>query len=245
MTTSFPSRELSCEVCRSSSARFCSHDCAYHHITCVPRISGDVNQTISASPSRRDTTTLQEFQFFQQDEATTWQLNDAGSGGLGQKQMASVSRAVQFPDHLRDYYNSPRQNLDVFSSSNGSQESPPGPSAEVSVGGQAGSSATLIPYSKSMATDAPTTGYGKEIGNASISSKFDPTVGREERVRRYKEKKKNRKFVKKIRYESRKVYADQRPRIKGRFVKRPESSEPTTPPPNNHPDLHGMGCFQP
>uniref|UniRef100_J3MRK1 CCT domain-containing protein n=1 Tax=Oryza brachyantha TaxID=4533 RepID=J3MRK1_ORYBR len=42
----------------------------------------------------------------------------------------------------------------------------------------------------------------------------------EERVRRYREKRKNRKFQKTIRYASRKAYAEARPRIKGRFVKR-------------------------
>ncbi|KAK7381165.1 hypothetical protein VNO78_33692 [Psophocarpus tetragonolobus] len=43
---------------------------------------------------------------------------------------------------------------------------------------------------------------------------------REARVLRYKEKKKARKFEKKIRYASRKAYAEIRPRIKGRFAKR-------------------------
>jgi hypothetical protein len=41
-----------------------------------------------------------------------------------------------------------------------------------------------------------------------------------ERVRRYREKRKNRRFQKTIRYASRKAYAEARPRIKGRFVKR-------------------------
>lgn len=40
-----------------------------------------------------------------------------------------------------------------------------------------------------------------------------------ERLRRWKEKRKNRNFNKKIRYQSRKVCADNRPRIKGKFVK--------------------------
>ncbi|KAK7364970.1 hypothetical protein VNO80_13720 [Phaseolus coccineus] len=40
------------------------------------------------------------------------------------------------------------------------------------------------------------------------------------RVLRYREKKKTRKFEKKIRYASRKAYAETRPRIKGRFAKR-------------------------
>ncbi|KAJ0965590.1 hypothetical protein J5N97_026728 [Dioscorea zingiberensis] len=44
---------------------------------------------------------------------------------------------------------------------------------------------------------------------------------RETSLQRYKEKRRNRLFFKKIRYEVRKVNADQRPRMKGRFVKRP------------------------
>lgn len=48
-------------------------------------------------------------------------------------------------------------------------------------------------------------------------------MDREARVLRYKEKKKNRKFVKTIRYASRKAYAETRPRIKGRFAKRTDA----------------------
>lgn len=42
---------------------------------------------------------------------------------------------------------------------------------------------------------------------------------RTEAVMRYKEKKKSRKFEKKVRYASRKARADVRKRVKGRFVK--------------------------
>lgn len=49
------------------------------------------------------------------------------------------------------------------------------------------------------------------------------TMAREARVMRYKEKRKNRKFEKTIRYASRKAYAESRPRIKGRFAKRTDS----------------------
>nr|UOF76506.1 CONSTANS-like protein [Olimarabidopsis pumila] len=45
-------------------------------------------------------------------------------------------------------------------------------------------------------------------------------VEREARVLRYREKRRTRLFSKKIRYEVRKLNAEQRPRIKGRFVKR-------------------------
>ncbi|KAJ9128878.1 hypothetical protein P3X46_034383 [Hevea brasiliensis] len=44
--------------------------------------------------------------------------------------------------------------------------------------------------------------------------------GREARVLRYKEKRRTRLFSKKIRYEVRKLNAEKRPRMKGRFVKR-------------------------
>ncbi|KAG7029847.1 Protein CHLOROPLAST IMPORT APPARATUS 2, partial [Cucurbita argyrosperma subsp. argyrosperma] len=47
---------------------------------------------------------------------------------------------------------------------------------------------------------------------------------REASVLRYKEKKRTRLFSKKIRYQVRKVNADGRPRMKGRFVRRPNSS---------------------
>ncbi|XP_062233127.1 zinc finger protein CONSTANS-LIKE 16-like [Phragmites australis] len=44
--------------------------------------------------------------------------------------------------------------------------------------------------------------------------------GREARVSRYREKRRTRLFSKKIRYEVRKLNAEKRPRVKGRFVKR-------------------------
>ncbi|KAK8645695.1 hypothetical protein V6N13_119518 [Hibiscus sabdariffa] len=43
---------------------------------------------------------------------------------------------------------------------------------------------------------------------------------REASVLRYKEKRQSRLFCKKIRYQVRKLNADKRPRLKGRFVKR-------------------------
>ncbi|XP_047077492.1 zinc finger protein CONSTANS-LIKE 3-like [Lolium rigidum] len=48
---------------------------------------------------------------------------------------------------------------------------------------------------------------------------------REARLMRYREKRKNRRFSKTIRYASRKAYAETRPRIKGRFAKRNAGAE--------------------
>ncbi|URD86701.1 Zinc finger protein CONSTANS-LIKE [Musa troglodytarum] len=57
----------------------------------------------------------------------------------------------------------------------------------------------------------------------------DPTlaarVHREAKVMHYREKRKNRRFKKTIRYASRKAYAQARPRIKGRFVKQSEEED--------------------
>lgn len=60
--------------------------------------------------------------------------------------------------------------------------------------------------------------------NANPETLPNPLSGldREARVLRYREKRKNRKFEKTIRYASRKAYAETRPRIKGRFAKRTE-----------------------
>ncbi|CAL5210054.1 unnamed protein product [Lathyrus oleraceus] len=53
--------------------------------------------------------------------------------------------------------------------------------------------------------------------------------GREARVSRYREKRRTRLFSKKIRYEVRKLNAEKRPRMKGRFVKRTSFAVPTFP----------------
>lgn len=50
------------------------------------------------------------------------------------------------------------------------------------------------------------------------------TMTREERVQRYREKRKRRTFEKTIRYEARRAYAEVRPRIKGRFATKDEAA---------------------
>ncbi|XVF13984.1 hypothetical protein REPUB_Repub09cG0017300 [Reevesia pubescens] len=63
------------------------------------------------------------------------------------------------------------------------------------------------------------------IGSLKIKEEFDGKEDwrrghREASVLRYKEKRQNRLFSKRIRYEVRKLNAEKRPRLKGRFVKR-------------------------
>ncbi|ESQ46496.1 hypothetical protein EUTSA_v10000258mg [Eutrema salsugineum] len=74
----------------------------------------------------------------------------------------------------------------------------------------------------------PEGGGMTEISNTTTTTTATPAVQlspaeREARVLRYREKRKNRKFEKTIRYASRKAYAEMRPRIKGRFAKRTDS----------------------
>lgn len=75
----------------------------------------------------------------------------------------------------------------------------------------------------STVTDMSNPG-GRAVGTAGFESASRAlqlsSVDREARVLRYREKRKNRKFEKTIRYASRKAYAETRPRIKGRFAKR-------------------------
>ncbi|RVW45532.1 Zinc finger protein CONSTANS-like 16 [Vitis vinifera] len=61
--------------------------------------------------------------------------------------------------------------------------------------------------------------YG-ELGGMGEQQAAMGDGGREARVSRYREKRRTRLFSKKIRYEVRKLNAEKRPRMKGRFVKR-------------------------
>jgi len=60
---------------------------------------------------------------------------------------------------------------------------------------------------------------------AAIAGPDEPELTREERVARYRAKRARRSFQKTIRYQSRKAYAEIRPRIKGRFVSHEEYAE--------------------
>ncbi|KAJ7970381.1 CONSTANS-like zinc finger protein [Quillaja saponaria] len=62
--------------------------------------------------------------------------------------------------------------------------------------------------------------YSNELGALRRHLAGGAGEGREARVLRYREKRRTRLFAKKIRYEVRKLNAEKRPRMKGRFVKR-------------------------
>ncbi|KAL1813946.1 hypothetical protein ACET3Z_024011 [Daucus carota] len=84
-----------------------------------------------------------------------------------------------------------------------------------------GSCISEISYPRGLAMSNSVNTNSCTNGNVRVLVGMD----REARVMRYREKRKNRKFEKTIRYASRKAYAEKRPRIKGRFAKRSENTE--------------------
>ncbi|KAJ0243592.1 CCT domain-containing protein [Hirschfeldia incana] len=79
---------------------------------------------------------------------------------------------------------------------------------------------SLVPESTTSEATVSPKAATEEIIEAPVQM-LSP-MERKARVLRYREKKKTRKFEKRIRYASRKEYAEKRPRIKGRFAKRNE-----------------------
>jgi zinc finger protein CONSTANS len=69
---------------------------------------------------------------------------------------------------------------------------------------------------------SPTWTCGFDVPQEVLHVGSEKPLGREERVMRYREKRKRRTFEKTIRYQSRKAYAEIRPRIKGRFATKEE-----------------------
>ena len=69
---------------------------------------------------------------------------------------------------------------------------------------------------------------------------------REVKLMRYKEKRKRRRYENQIRYESRKAYAQLRPRVKGRFAKvHEETTVPSTPQSAYDPSKLDLEWFRP
>ncbi|KAB2627975.1 zinc finger protein CONSTANS-LIKE 4-like [Pyrus ussuriensis x Pyrus communis] len=82
---------------------------------------------------------------------------------------------------------------------------------------------SVVPDSNAVtdASDAYTKSLTAAVETSQLAVQLS-SADRVARVLRYREKRKNRKFEKTIRYASRKAYAETRPRIKGRFAKRTE-----------------------
>ncbi|CAL5039743.1 unnamed protein product [Urochloa decumbens] len=84
---------------------------------------------------------------------------------------------------------------------------------------------TATPQSHSAVSSVDVEVVPERVGDMAAAARPVPLMGesREARLMRYREKRKNRRFEKTIRYASRKAYAETRPRIKGRFAKRADN----------------------
>lgn len=83
-------------------------------------------------------------------------------------------------------------------------------------------SSVASPTSANTAKPAWTASQKFEIPSDVLHVGTEKAMCRQERVERYREKRKRRTFEKTIRYQSRKAYAEIRPRIKGRFATKEE-----------------------
>ncbi|XP_062184500.1 transcription factor GHD7-like [Phragmites australis] len=177
---------------------------------------------------------LHEFQFFGQDdqESVAWLFDDPPPGGGDDRSPVENhrhQRPLTFdPFGLRHH---PGNGL-AFEVSLGRGEVDAG--LGLSGGARhmetAASATIMSSYCGSTFTDAASSRSKEPILiDSQLQRPVDPTVEREAKVMRYKEKRKRRRYEKQIRYASRKAYAEMRPRVKGRFAKVPECTVPQQP----------------
>ncbi|XP_042506629.1 transcription factor GHD7-like [Macadamia integrifolia] len=237
-----------CEACYSSGMACCTHESTCLRYSCmVPHVSDYINPNgMWVSSSRHNPGGgggLQEFQFFGRD--------DTGDRSLGLPHHRHHSTAPMVETPGIKYQKNPCSNipltLDIWSSNTGSPGSPITGSRpmDVPVMGQVASNASAASFWGSILTDAAaSTELAKEVSNKAISGNGgDSSVDREAKILRYKEKKAMRNYEKQVRYESRKKYAEIRPRVRGRFAKTSESEQQSAPPEYNNSSHCGTGWF--
>nr|GMD31963.1 zinc finger protein CONSTANS-LIKE 4-like [Ipomoea batatas]GMD50116.1 zinc finger protein CONSTANS-LIKE 4-like [Ipomoea batatas] len=213
-----------CEVCEQAPASFtCKADAAALCVTC----DRDIH---SANPLARRHERLPVVPFYDSAAAAAKSHGAAGSAspggddddnkyfnGVVPVQKKTETRHVPgpvvdgFPTYEIDFAAGSKPPFMYNFASQSISQSVSSSSMEVGV----------VPDHNAMA-DVSNAPFNRTSGGDAVPN---PVSGldREARVLRYREKRKNRKFEKTIRYASRKAYAETRPRIKGRFAKRAET----------------------
>ncbi|XP_047083171.1 transcription factor GHD7-like [Lolium rigidum] len=211
---------MSCGVCGGVG------NCLHHHII----------DHAPMFPVLRHEPPLLEYQFFgngQGHSVGTWLPPPADHHNVQNTRPPSTFHGLQYPPHGHQA----AAGLITFQVDAGSRHIPPAtpPTAMPLCGGTLTNTAgsELI-----MAID----------GDMMMVAAHHPTVHeRRAKVMRYREKRKRRRYEKQIRYESRKAYAQLRPRVKGRFAKvHEEATVPLSPPPLTYdPSKLDLGWFHP
>ncbi|XP_074591051.1 transcription factor GHD7-like [Curcuma longa] len=194
-----------CDVCGSAGGGSCPH-CT--DLNCA--LPGQFN-----APMR-------EFHFFGHEDSVAWMLNDGKEEDppVLEEPPATTARGFRYLDGLGGGGGNSRLGLalDVcLSSSARPLETIPAVSmpTALAVGQAAASSATLMSFLDSLNDRDKAVGDGGMM----VGQGDDLTMEREAKIMRYREKRKKRRYEKRIRYASRKAYAEMRPRVKGRFAK--------------------------
>ncbi|XP_043696893.1 zinc finger protein CONSTANS-LIKE 1-like [Telopea speciosissima] len=205
----------------------CSHvdsSCLGYSCMVPQQVSDYINPNMWLSSSRHNPGGLQEFQFFGHKDSTR-----EPSGNKYQK--------------------NPRSNipltLDIWSNTTATSSSSGSRPMDVPVMAQvASTTASAVSFWGSILTDAASTGQTKEVSNKAISGQGESSsADREAKILRYREKKAMRNYEKQVRYESRKKYAEIRPRVRGRFAKSSDQSEQPSAPPEYNSSHYGTGWF--
>jgi pseudo-response regulator 7 len=104
--------------------------------------------------------------------------------------------------------------------SNGRSSATPGSGATTETGNGTGASGTGAEAGQQNAPHAPgtTENGGNEMAVDGVEE-VDKSARREAALNKFRQKRKERNFEKKVRYQSRKRLAEQRPRIRGQFVR--------------------------
>ncbi|XP_010253306.1 PREDICTED: zinc finger protein CONSTANS-LIKE 5-like [Nelumbo nucifera] len=222
MTTSLSSSEPCYAYHIGSGTAFCSLDSTCLHFSSLPQ---QVSNGITVTPSKwlspaEDSprpSHLHEFQFLETHNVA------APCRFLESREYATPVMQPVTTEYQQNPSTTQHLILDACRSSTSSSVSPSGssPSVEVSVVGQAASSPTsILLFTGSMPTDNTRDNFNEILSNSAVLGQEDDAAAeRKAKVMRYREKKKKRKFDKQIRYATRKIHAEARPRIRGRFAK--------------------------
>ncbi|KAJ4952195.1 hypothetical protein NE237_029027 [Protea cynaroides] len=211
---------------------FCIHDSTSLRSSCM-NVPHQAGMWLSASSRNSQAGGgLQEFQFFGHD--------DTVDRSLGLPQLHHSPMIVE-PTGIK-YQKNPCSNipltLDISSTTTTTTSSPITGSRpqDIPVVAQVASSASAVSLWGSS-------GRAKEVSNNKpITGQGDSAAEREAKILRYREKKAMRNYEKQVRYESRKKYAEIRPRVRGRFAKNSTSEQPSSAAPEYNSTHYGTGC---
>uniref|UniRef100_A0ACD5TTM5 Uncharacterized protein n=1 Tax=Avena sativa TaxID=4498 RepID=A0ACD5TTM5_AVESA len=194
---------MSCGVCGVVGNCLCLH---HHH-------------NINVFPVQRHEPPLLEYQFFGQGSGTTWLPPPADHHGSSR---LPKFHGLEYPPHAHQAAASGMITFQVDAAGSRHLAPPARPPTTMQLYGD-----TLNDTARSQAILA----IDGEM--MMVEAHHQSMQEREAKVMRYKEKRKRRRYEKQVRYESRKAYAQLRPRIKGRFAKvHEEVTVQSSPPPS-------------